>query len=331
MANKYIYNIDDQILNELADDIYKLYNMPDIVNYVHNGRPIPTKYERILERNISSIYSNIDGYISLQKLLSNTLKYCFTKPTNKNTQETKQLKETIMRIKISINQLKQISSDSPEILIKENEINMINKKIEESNNTIENNNIIKNKYVNIAEASYNILLRKDNFPKYFYINICNKLGVRINFEEHFIRDYNNERISVKNGVIKKEFTNDIDKEDAMIYKQQYKKKSMYVPPCFRKEEDKHKETIKEENKEENILESYDSSKEINKEDISIIPVISKPNKVLGTWAKKPNIISDNNNNNDDNNDVNISQSQTISLCNPLNNNNSDDDDDWSKY
>lgn len=322
MANKYIYNIDDSMLNELAGDIYKLYNMPEIVNYVHNGRPIPNKYKKLLERNISSIYSNINGYISLQNLLSNTLKYCFTKPTNKNTQETKQLKETIMRIKININQIKQTTPNSPDILIKEKEIGMFNKKIDESNNAIENNNSIKTKYVNVVETSYNILLRKDNFPKYFYIEICNRLGVKINFEEHFIRDYNNERITVKDGVIKKEFTNEIDKEDAMIYRQQFKKKSFYVPPCFRKDE--IKEEIKEE--QEDIIEESQEDKNIIKQentDINLIIPTNVINKPLGIWNNKPKIITETENNIS----ININQDNNTNQ----ENNDEHDDDDWSKY
>ena len=283
MANKYTFNITDAMLKELAQDIYSLYNMKEIVNYVHNGKNIPIKYEKLLERPISSVYSNIAGYISLEKLLANTLRYCFTKPTNKNTQETKQLRETIMRIKISINQIKELNPNSPEIPLKEKEIELINKKIEVSNNTIENNNNIKNKYVNIAEAAYNILLRKDNFPQYFYIEICNKLGVYINYNEHFIRDYNNERISVVDGVIKKEFTNDVDRENAIINKRP-NQKAKYIPPCFRQQK------IKEE-----IVESDNEEEQYNDEKIvENFPSITKTNnKVnIGIWTNKPKIFEE---------------------------------------
>ena len=282
MANKYTFNITDSMLAELAQDIANLYKMKDIVNYVHNGKNIPIKYEKLIERPISGIYSNITGYISLQKLLINTLRYCFTKPTNKNTQETKQLRETIMRIKININQLKQVNPSSPEITLKEKEIELINKKIEDSNNTIENNNNIKNKYVNVAESAYNILLRKDNFPQYFYIEICNKLGVRINYEEHFIRDYNNERISVVDGIIKKEFTNDIDRENAMINKKT-NQKARYVPPCFRQQT--QEENIKEE--------SIESEEEV--EEKEFFPTLNKNTSfnskplITSIWSNKPNI------------------------------------------
>jgi hypothetical protein len=320
MATKYTFNISDSMIYELSRDIYNLYQMKDIVNYIHNGKSIPFKYEKLIERPISGIYSNIDGHISLQKLLTNTLRYCYTKPTNKNTQETKQLRETIMRIKLSINQLKQTNPTSPEILLKENEIELLNKKIEDCNNTIDNNNNIKNKYVNVAEATYNILIRKDNFPKYLYIEICNKLGVKINYEEHFIREYDNERISVIGGVIKKEYTNELDKEDAMIYKKSHQKATRYVPPCFRQE--KTEESKQQDDEEIN-------TEEINQKEVEVekFPVLIH-NKNIGTsisnsnvWNNKPKIIKEIQNNQIYNiSELNITKTQTI-----------DDEDDWSKY
>jgi Rieske Fe-S protein len=190
-----------------------------------------------------------------------------------------------MRIKININQLKQVNPTSSEITLKEKEIELINKKIEDSNNTIENNNNIKNKYVNVAESAYNILLRKDNFPQYFYIEICNKLGVRINYEEHFIRDYNNERISVVDGVIKKEFTNDIDRDNAMINKKT-NQKARYVPPCFRQQ-------TQEENIKEESIESEEEVEEV--EEKESFPTLNKNTSfnskplITSIWSNKPNI------------------------------------------
>ena len=141
MATRYTHQVTDAMILDLASDIKNLYNMKEIVNYTYNGKPIPAKYEKLFDRPISSIYSNITGFISLQKLLTNTIRYCYTTQTNKNTVETKQLRETIMRIKININQIKQTKPDSPEIALREKEIELLNKKIEDSNNTIENKSI----------------------------------------------------------------------------------------------------------------------------------------------------------------------------------------------
>lgn len=300
MTNKaYSFNIFDDTLNELALDVKKLYRNKDIVNYIHNGRPLPAKYAKLLDRPISSIYSNIDGYISLQRLLTNTLQYCFTKPTNKNTVEVKQIKETIDRLKLLINNLKSTNSTSTEIEQRNNEIKLLNKKIEDLNNVIENNNSIKNKYVDVAETVYNILLRKDNYPQYFYTEVCKKLGVRINFEQHFVRDYGNQRFSVKDGEIKKEFTNKIDEEDAMIYAKSYKSK--YIPPCFRKPEEENKEVVI--NKKIEITKEED----FKTENIKVLNLVElfpelkseqniKKQQHLGVWEKKPNLIVEENKN-----------------------------------
>ena len=170
MTIRYTHHVTDAMLTELATDIKALYSMKEIVNYVYNGKPLPPKYEKIIERSISGIYSNISGYISLQKLLTNTLRYCFTTQTNKNTVETKQLRETIMRIKLNINQLKQINPDAPEIAIREKEIELLNKKIEASNNNIENN-----KYIAYVKLSNDIVLKKNimksSLCKYISYNI----------------------------------------------------------------------------------------------------------------------------------------------------------------
>ena len=166
----------------------------------------------------------------------------------------------------------------------------INKKIEDSNNTIENNNSIKNKYVNVAEASYNILLRKDNFPQYFYLEICNRLGVRINEREHFIRDFEGERYGIQNGVLKKEFITEDAKEAAMIHQKsnQSRQQKRYVPPCFRQEV---QEVLTQENKEDqDINQDKDDS-----EQVESFPQLTNTNVVNikhSVWNNKPNIKSE---------------------------------------
>ena len=331
MTIRYTHHVTDAMLTELATDIKALYSMKEIVNYVYNGKPLPPKYEKIIERPISGIYSEIKGHISLQKLLTNTLRYCFTTQTNKNTVETKQLRETIMRIKLNINQLKQINPDAPEIAIREKEIELLNKKIEASNNNIENNNSIKNKYVNVAEASYNILLRKDNFPQYFYLEICNKLGVRINEREHFIRDYEGERYSIQDGVLKKEYTSDVAKEVAMIHQRSNQtRQKRYVPPCFRQPETPV-EVQQEESKEEESEEEYSDSED--KKQIDNFPTLGNnlTNQKQSIWNNKPKTITESvsvivpTNELVNNIDFNLNKKE-----NKDDEDDEDDEDDWSK-
>jgi len=293
MAKNYYYNLDDNAMYELAKDVANLYRNKEIVNYIHDGKPFHPKYEKLIERPITSIYSNIDGYISLQKILSNTIKYSFSKPTIKNTTNLKALKETQDRLLTQFKILEQNKSlenfDDNQYKMKQKELEMLTTQI---NNMMTNNDDTTNKktrYLKIAEEAYNLLLRKDNVPKYFYIEVCKKLGVRINYEEHFIRENDNERISISNGVIKKDFKNKIDEEEQEIYKKQ--NKGRYIPPAFRKqdeikiikeEDDEITETIKQETKEE-------TKEEIKVE--NIIPEFKPTNSVnLGVWGKKSTAI-----------------------------------------
>ena len=75
MAKTTYYNVDESAIYDLAKEVVSLYKIKDITTYINDGKPIPPKYSKLIERPISSIYSNINGYISLQTLLSNTIKY----------------------------------------------------------------------------------------------------------------------------------------------------------------------------------------------------------------------------------------------------------------
>ena len=55
MTIRYTHHVTDAMLTELATDIKALYSMKEIVNYVYNGKPLPPKYEKIIEQK--------DGYI----------------------------------------------------------------------------------------------------------------------------------------------------------------------------------------------------------------------------------------------------------------------------
>ena len=49
MTIRYTHHVTDAMLTELATDIKALYSMKEIVNYVYNGKPLPPKYEKIIE------------------------------------------------------------------------------------------------------------------------------------------------------------------------------------------------------------------------------------------------------------------------------------------
>ena len=77
---------DNNDLIKLAEKVRDLYKNKDIINYVHNGKRIPPKYEKLIERKISC--SNVAGEKSLQTVLTNAIKFSFGNPvTPKKTDE----------------------------------------------------------------------------------------------------------------------------------------------------------------------------------------------------------------------------------------------------
>jgi hypothetical protein len=91
--NKYYENTD---LVHLADKIKGLYNNPEITNYVHNGKKVPPKFEKLIER--SFLCSNIEGEKSLKTILTNAIRYSFNQTIKLNTSnELRVYRETCER------------------------------------------------------------------------------------------------------------------------------------------------------------------------------------------------------------------------------------------
>jgi hypothetical protein len=102
-------NID---LIKLADRVVKeLYQNKEIYNYVHNGKQVPVKYEKMIQRPIQC--SNIDNYKSLQTILTNAIRYSFNQNTQLNTtiaHEYRTYRETCERNKVILSSLKKKKS-----------------------------------------------------------------------------------------------------------------------------------------------------------------------------------------------------------------------------
>ena len=71
---EYLQDTSDEKIIELANDLYELYTNPDIVNYTHNGKVLPFKYQTLISRPIPGIYSNIEKKPSIQTILNNSIK-----------------------------------------------------------------------------------------------------------------------------------------------------------------------------------------------------------------------------------------------------------------
>ena len=241
--NKYYENTD---LVHLADKVKDLYNNTEIVNYVHNGKKIPPKFEKMIERNF--LCSNIEGEKSLKSILTNAIRYSFNQTIKLNTSnEMRIYRETCERSKLQLSSLmrrKQNGENISEedIEKKQEEIKLLEKKIGEIATQSALKPEINKNILATAEEVYNLLLRSDKTPCYFYLEICKKLGHRVNLDQLFpgFRDKDNSNY-------KKKPQDDDDNEDYKNYMDMNVKKSTYVPPAFRKEDKKDVKVSRVEN------------------------------------------------------------------------------------
>ena len=291
---------DNNDLIKLAEKVRDLYKNKDIINYIHNGKRIPPKYEKLIDRKICC--SNIAGEKSLQTVLTNAIKYSFNQATQLHTTvatEHRTYRESCERNRIILASLKKKknlgdNSVDDDIQKKEEEIKLLQKKIDEIATISAAKPEFNKNILSVAEEAYLLLLRTDKTPYYFYAEICKKLGYRINLDQMFsgFRDRDN--------VITNKKKDDDDNEDYKNFMEMNVKKGAYVPPAFRKNEQEQKinrleNIMKKEDNEIKKLESIKYTKRENKDIKEEFPEFISPiktNKNLGAWGKKITIIPD---------------------------------------
>ena len=125
---QYLQDTSDEKIAQLVDDLNDLYTNPEIVAYKHNGKSLPFKYQTLISRPISGVYSNIEGKPSIQSILTNAIRFSLNLSTQtKSTGELKTYRESCERFKtalVILNRKKQqgILVDESEIETKQKEI-----------------------------------------------------------------------------------------------------------------------------------------------------------------------------------------------------------------
>lgn len=287
--NKYYENID---LIHLADKVKDLYNNSEIVNYVHNGKKIPPKYEKLVERNF--LCSNIEGEKSLKYILTNAIRYSFNQTIKLNTSnEIRVYRETCERSKLQLSSFVRRKQNGELISVediekKEEEIKLLEKKIGEIATQSALKPEINKNILTTAEEVYNLLLRSDKTPCYFYLEVCRKLGHRVNLDQLFpgFRDKDTSNYKKK--------TQDADDEDYKNYMDMNVKKSMYVPPAFRKEDKKDIKVSRVENLMKRDEHSEQPSQYVEQTTIVEYPSLTVPTiqkKPMGAWATNKLVIT----------------------------------------
>ncbi len=295
---------DNNDLIRLAEKVKDLYKNKEIVNYVHNGKKLPLKYEKLIDRRLAC--SHINGEPSIAFILGNAIRYSFNQSTQLNTTvatEHRTYRESCERNRIILASLKKKQSMGDKSLDadiekKEEEIRLLQKKIDEIATLAASKPEINKNILSVAEEAFNLMLRADKTKYYFYAEICKKLGHRVNLDQLFpgFRDKDDAPIKKKEQ--------DDDNDDYKNFMEMNVKKGAYVPPAFRKNNQEEKmnrvESIMKKEEEIQITIPKKKVKEV-KEDF---PVFNKTTtnattpKVIGAWSKKititPEIISSTN-------------------------------------
>jgi hypothetical protein len=294
---------DNNDLIRLAEKVKDLYKNKDIVNYVHNGKKLPLKYEKLIDRRIAC--SHINGEPSIAFILGNAIRYSFNQSTQLNTtvaSEHRTYRESCERNRIILASLKKKQSLGDKSLDadiekKEEEIRLLQKKIDEIATLAASKPEINKNILAVAEEAFNLMLRADKTKYYFYAEICKKLGHRVNLDQLFpgFRD--------KDDAPNKKKDQDDDNDDYKNFMEMNVKKGAYVPPAFRKNNQEEKmnrvETIMKKEEEIQITIPKKKVEEV-KEDFPIFNTQNTTPKVMGAWSKKititPEIISSTNTN-----------------------------------
>jgi hypothetical protein len=280
-------------LIKLADKFVNvIYKNKDIRNYVHNGKKLPLKYENLIQRSIQC--SHIENNMSLHNILINAIRYSFNQTTLLNTtvaRELRMYRESCERNKIilmSLKKKKNTGDFSEEIENKEREIDLLEKKINEISTLSSSKPEYNKNILSLAEEVYLLFLRIDKTPYYFYAEICKKLGYRVNLDQLF------PGFREKDSTKKK----DEDDEDYKNFIEMNVKKTTYVPPAFRKNNEEEKI-----NKLQNIINKEENN--ISIENMNKIPTVndfpelistssmSTNKEKLGMWGKKLTILNEN--------------------------------------
>jgi hypothetical protein len=300
--SEYLQDTSDEKLAELTDDLYELYVNPEIVNYTHNGKTIPFKYQTLISRPIPGIFSNIEKKPSIHTILTNAIRLSLNLSTHtKNTNELKIYRESCERFKTSLSLLMRkkqqgIQVDDNDIETKTREIKMLEEKINEIATAATFKPEINKKILTNAVIIYNVMLRNDRIPKMLFIRFCKKIGYRFNYSDRFVDEY--------------------EKPNSINDMQTRQRHGAYVPPAFRSDTPNNKFTKinKSDSESDNESEIQNTKKlnKLNKNNVECDIPIYQPNtnKNIGVWATKSKLIFKDEDKIDNNgNEVNINTEQ----------------------
>ena len=237
MATNNSYFTTDKDIDEIGKKIVtELYNNKEINDLKNNGRPLTGMLSTLVDRQISSIYSNINEYKSLQTILTNAIRFSVLIEKNSILDaEFKKLREASDRRKNMLLVLeRKLQNDKKNETI-ESDIEKTKdeiKLLDEQLNIIANKNseppTIKRSILELAKSAYKLLLRTDKTSEKLYLSVCKNLNVKVenNHFGYYSNNYNNYSNNYNNSTDNykpyyNRFNNQNNGEE---------KKDVYVPP-----------------------------------------------------------------------------------------------------
>jgi hypothetical protein len=192
MSKPNTYYLTDKEIDDIAQKVVSdLYSNKEILDLKNNGRLISGFLGILIDRNISGLYSNIEGQKALEPILRNSIRYAvLTEKNTQNESEFKKLREACERRKNMLNVLnRKLENDKSEIIKNEiektkEEITLLEYQINDIASKHTNKPEIKKNILELAKKAYQILLRGDKTSEKFYISVCKYLNVKIP-KEHF--------------------------------------------------------------------------------------------------------------------------------------------------
>lgn len=238
MSQNNSYFASDAELEETAKRVVnELYNNKDISELKNNGRTLTGNLGLLIERQISDIYSNIEGQKSLQRILINSIRYAVL--VEKNTaleNEFKKLREACERRKNILLVLeRKLETDKNNKTIKDDidktkeEIKLLDEQLGIIATKNSEPPTIKKNILDLAKTAYKYLLRSDKTSEKFYIFICKYLDVKID-KNHF--GYNVYNTEYQNNSYQ---NNSYQNKPRFNYNRNNdtEKPDIYIPPALR--------------------------------------------------------------------------------------------------
>jgi hypothetical protein len=228
MANNSYFMTDKEIDEVAKKIVLDLYTNREITEMKFNGRQLTGQLGSLIERSISTIYSNIKDNKSLQHVLVNAMRYSILIEKNAILEaEIKKVRDACDRRKnMLLVQEKKLTTEPDNNAVKieiekiKTEIDLLEHQVEILGKNNSEPPTAKKNILDLAKKSYKMLLRCDKTSEKLYVGVCKALNVKIEDSHFGYNVYNNFQYNYNYKPYHNRFENTEEKKD------------IYVPPSL---------------------------------------------------------------------------------------------------